>query len=178
MFLLFYPSGLAFLFALLGTLLTGFFLGALLNPFNRRQRSAGIPALEPLPEREERHPEPNLREEGQGPQEPHNKEWMQQLQEVVERRLGDFDLKAEDIAQELSMSRTQFFRRIKKETGLTPAQYLEDARFRQAIVLLESGAVESVKALAFEVGFKHVKYFSRLFKERFGKSPSELLGKD
>lgn len=104
-------------------------------------------------------------------------DWLLHLQEIVGRRLHEFDLKAEDIAQELSMSRTQFFRQIKKDTGLTPAQYLEEARFQRARRLLESGEAESVKAVAFDVGFKQVKYFSKIFKERFGKSPSEFLEK-
>jgi AraC-like DNA-binding protein len=103
-------------------------------------------------------------------------EWAMSLQAVVERRLGEFDLKAEDIARDLGMSRTHFFRQIKKTLGVPPSQYLEEARFQRARQLLESGQVDSVKAAAYEVGFKQVKYFSKLFKERFGVGPSEILG--
>ena len=101
--------------------------------------------------------------------------WHQQLREIVERRLGEFDLKAEDVAAELGMSRTQFFRQMKSELDTTPSQYLEKARFQRAMQLLQTGKAESVKALAFEVGFRQVGYFSRRFKAHFGKSPSEFL---
>jgi AraC-like DNA-binding protein len=104
-------------------------------------------------------------------------EWAMTLQAVVERRLGEFDLKAEDIAQDLNMSRTQFFRQMKKIMNMSPAEYLEDARFKRAQRLLEHGGVDSVKAAAYEVGFKQVRYFSRLYKQRFGISPSESLKK-
>ncbi|MBK6622512.1 MAG: helix-turn-helix transcriptional regulator [Saprospirales bacterium] len=89
-----------------------------------------------------------------------------------QRRLGEFDLKAEDIAHDLNMSRTQFFRQIKKDIGVTPSEYLEKARFEHGLHLLESGKASSVKAAAYGAGFRQVKYFSKLFKQRFGK----LLG--
>jgi AraC-like DNA-binding protein len=86
-----------------------------------------------------------------------------------------FDLKAEDIARDLGMSRTHFFRQVKQETGKTPSQFLQDARFERARHLLETGGVDSVKAAALSVGFRNGKYFSRVFRERYGKWPSECL---
>lgn len=111
------------------------------------------------------------------PSDGYSLEWLIQLHEIVERRLGEFDLKAEDIAHDLNMSRTQFFRLIKKDIGITPSEYLEKARFQHALHLLESGKASSVKAAAYGAGFRQVKYFSKLFKQRFGKLPSDCLVK-
>jgi signal transduction histidine kinase/DNA-binding response OmpR family regulator len=102
-------------------------------------------------------------------------EWLENLERSVQNKLADSHLTADTLADALAMSRAQFFRQIKKLTGLTPAQYLDEARFRQARLLLETGAVRSVKSAAFEVGFRQVEHFSRQFKARFGKYPSAYL---
>ena len=92
---------------------------------------------------------------------------------VVEKRLGDFNLTAEMLAEDMAMSRAPFFRYLKRLTGLTPAQYLDEARFQKARGLLESRQITSVKAVAYKVGFRQVKHFSQNYKKRFGKLPSE-----
>lgn len=60
--------------------------------------------------------------------------------------------------------------------GLSLAQYLDEIRFSQARTLLETRTVQSVKAAAYEVGFTQVEHFSRNFRQRFGRYPSEYLG--
>ena len=40
---------------------------------------------------------------------------------------------------------------------------------------LENGDVDSVEKAAAVAGFKSHAYFSRLFRDRFGKSPSDYL---
>ena len=99
--------------------------------------------------------------------------WLEDFEKLVEKRLGDFNLTAEMLADALAMSRASFFRQLKRLTGLTPAQYLDEARFQTARRLLESREISSVKAAAYAVGFRQVKHFSQNYKKRFGKLPSE-----
>ena len=73
------------------------------------------------------------------------------------------------------MSRSQFFRRIKTATGLTPQQYIKEARLQKAREYLELQTFDSVKAIALSVGLKHVKNFSTNFKKRFGRLPSSYF---
>ncbi|MCB0644066.1 MAG: response regulator, partial [Phaeodactylibacter sp.] len=101
--------------------------------------------------------------------------WLAGLEQVIQEKLGDFNLTAETLASTLAMSRAQFFREVKRLTGLTPSQYLQEARFQKARALLEHRDVASVKAAAYEVGFKQVKHFSQQFKKRFGRLPSDYL---
>ena len=98
-----------------------------------------------------------------------------ELEAVVQKHMGNFDLTADTIADHLAMSRAQFFRRLKTATGLTPNQYLLEVRFNHARQLLELRKETSVKAAAYSVGMRDVKYFSQQFKEKFGKLPSEYL---
>ncbi len=102
--------------------------------------------------------------------------WLEAFEKVVDKHLGDFNLTAETLADAMAMSRSPFFRQLKRLTGLTPAQYLDEARFQKARYLLENRQASSVKAAAYTVGFRQVKHFSQNYKKRFGKSPSEGAG--
>lgn len=101
--------------------------------------------------------------------------WLEELETFTQQNAGNFNLTADMMADEMALSRTQLFRKIKQLTGLTPTQYVQEVRFSQARSLLEDKAYSTVKAVAYEVGFKHVKNFSQQFKKRYGKSPSDYL---
>ena len=63
---------------------------------------------------------------------------------------------------------------FKRETGQTFRQYLTSIRLNQAENMLNSG-VHKVSEVAAECGFSDVFYFSKVFKERRGIMPSEIL---
>ena len=76
------------------------------------------------------------------------------------------------MASASAMSRSSLNRKMKSLVGLTPADFLREARIKRAQQLLsESGA--SVAAVAYRCGFADPKYFSRVFKQSVGVSPSE-----
>lgn len=99
--------------------------------------------------------------------------WLEQFEQVVHDQLAAFNLTVELLAGQMAMSRSSLFRQLKRLTGLSPLQYVDEARFQKARMLLETRAVSSVKAAAYAVGFKQVKNFSQNYTKRFGKQPSE-----
>ena len=107
-----------------------------------------------------------------------DKRWMEELNGVVRQKLSNFNLNIADIADEMNISRTHFFRKIKTVTGLTPNQFLQEARLREAKSLLDAGKYETVKAVSLSVGFKNSSYFSKLFREKYGISPSEFFNEN
>ncbi|MEL6675116.1 MAG: ATP-binding protein [Bacteroidota bacterium] len=104
--------------------------------------------------------------------------WLGKLHEVVMELLPSFDLKLIDIAEEMCISIPHLHRKVKAMTGLTPMQFVQDLRFKHAKFLLEEDPYTSVKKVAYSVGFKAEKHFSRNFRKRFGKYPSEFLDQD
>ena len=61
---------------------------------------------------------------------------------------------------------------FKKETGLTPHQYLTDKRLENAASnLAMSGGKGNISEIAYQCGFSEPLYFSRLFKRKYGVSP-------
>ena len=102
-------------------------------------------------------------------------EWLTRLEKEVLNGLVRFDFSVTDLSQTLMTNRWQLNTRIKEITGLTASHYIQEVRLNHARQLLESGETKTVKRVAYEVGMKDVKYFSRQFKKRFGKSPSAYL---
>ncbi|MBD2757709.1 response regulator [Spirosoma validum] len=98
-------------------------------------------------------------------------DWLKRLEGQAQAQLSQFELTADQLAAAMSVSRSTLFREVRRLTGLTPAQYITEARLQQARHLLENRRVSSVK----EVGLRQVKRFSAAFKSRFGKLPSDYL---
>ncbi|HAA12616.1 MAG TPA: AraC family transcriptional regulator [Cytophagales bacterium] len=71
-----------------------------------------------------------------------------------------------------NLSQHYFSDLIKKETGRTPKDHINDYVVERAKDLL-LGSEQSVSAIAYDLGFNYPHYFTRLFKSRTGKTPAE-----
>ena len=96
---------------------------------------------------------------------------LRELQGWIPDHLGE-DLSVSALAERVSMSERNFARAFRRETGVTPAAYVEAARVERARIALEGGA-GSVDALAREVGFGTVETLRRAFRRRVGVSPAD-----
>lgn len=85
----------------------------------------------------------------------------------------NFDL--ENFATENNIGYSWFRRMFKNYTGLSPRQYCLQLKIMRARELLLSTNL-SVKEISYELGFESIHYFSRMFKQKTGKSPSEFRG--
>ena len=77
-----------------------------------------------------------------------------------------------DVANELKLDRTYFYKIFKKETGKTPSRFLMELRIDKAKQLIDRNM--EFKNIASSVGIKDVYYFSTLFKQIEGISPKEF----
>lgn len=76
-----------------------------------------------------------------------------------------------DLARLAFMTQSSFCRAFKRETGLTPSGYLRNLRVAQAKDMLKTSSY-SIKDVARTVGIADELYFSRLFKNSEGISPT------
>ncbi len=104
-----------------------------------------------------------------------DQEWLKNLENLTYSGIPNVDFKAQQLSLELDISYSQLYRKTKLLTGFTPKQYINQIRYQQARQFLESKTYVSVKRVAYEVGFKDPKNFSRNFKKRFGKYPSAYM---
>jgi YesN/AraC family two-component response regulator len=81
-------------------------------------------------------------------------------------------LTRQDVADHVGYSPRHLDRCFNDEMGLTPMAYLNRFRLRQARRLLQSTS-RSIGEIADAVGFSNSAYFSRVFKQEMGASPSE-----
>ena len=71
------------------------------------------------------------------------------------------------------MSQSSLQRGVHKRFCISPKTYLSNIRIHRAMELLLSQD-QSVKEIAFACGFSDEKFFSRVFKKKYGFSPSQL----
>ena len=84
------------------------------------------------------------------------------------------DVKIREIAVRLRLDRTYFSTLFKKETGISPQQYLTEMRLSRAKDLMANYNL-SPSVVATAVGYSDIFSFSRMFKRHFGISPTEYI---
>ena len=105
---------------------------------------------------------------------PSQSRWMEKIQVAVDSKIDEPTFSVSDLADSLCMSERQMHRRIKAVTGLTPKAYIRLRRLNRAKELLEGGKARTIADLAKQVGYHTPDYFSRLFQQEFGSTPSEF----
>lgn len=84
-----------------------------------------------------------------------------------------YDLSMEEIASFTGRSLSTFKRDFQKVSELSPQKWLIQKRLEAARELLREKD-KSVTDVYMEVGFKNFSHFSRVFKEQYGKAPSDF----
>jgi AraC family transcriptional activator of tynA and feaB len=98
---------------------------------------------------------------------------LDQARQFIEAGLADPDLTPEHIGEAIGLSRRSLYRMF-GVLGKTPMEFIYEMRLAEAARQLR-GKVRngpSVTAIAHAVGFVDSSHFSRLFRARYGVSPS------
>ena len=101
---------------------------------------------------------------------------MDKIMETIEKNLDNGELMVEDIASEVNMSRSVFFKKLKTLTGLSPIEFLKEVRMKRAVQLIETEEY-SMAQIAYMVGINDSHYFSKCFKQQYGITPTEYKKK-
>jgi DNA-binding response OmpR family regulator len=104
-----------------------------------------------------------------------DRQWLEAFEAHVQKHYASELISVASLAREFAMSESTLLRQLKRLTGLTPLQYLQEVRLEEARHLLENRSYLSVAQVAAQVGYEDTRFFSRSFRQRFGKLPSELL---
>ena len=98
--------------------------------------------------------------------------FMQRVMLFVEENLPNSDADISAMAAACAVSRSVLQRKMKQLMGVTPIDFLREARIKKACRLLRETDLAIVD-IAYRCGFSDPKYFSKTFKTSVGKSPSE-----
>lgn len=99
-----------------------------------------------------------------------DKDFLRRFCEYVSLNM-DHDLSAEVLTRELGISRTLLFEKVKELTGSTVNDYIKHLRIERAQALLKDTDM-SVIEISETVGFAYPRYFSSVFKEVTGYTPT------
>jgi DNA-binding response OmpR family regulator len=102
-----------------------------------------------------------------------DKEFVKDLQEVINKNISDPEFNVEELCKKLYMGRTTLYRKILALTGEPPTEFIRSYRLKRGADLLKRGK-GSVLEVAFEVGFSSANYFSKCFKKKFHQLPSNF----
>ena len=101
--------------------------------------------------------------------------FVKQVTQIIIDNIDNNDFTINILCQNMAMSRTLFFSRLKSLTGKAPQDFIRMIRLQKAVELLKEGM--TVSEVACETGFVNTKYFSTLFKKEFGVQPSKYIQK-
>ena len=97
---------------------------------------------------------------------------VERFKKIVEDNLNLETLDIHFIANELSMSQSTLYRKIKMSSGLSPIEMIKNIRLDKAAELLSSSD-KTISEISWLVGITSPVYFRNCFKERFGETPSQ-----
>ncbi|MFC3973637.1 hybrid sensor histidine kinase/response regulator transcription factor [Maribacter confluentis] len=105
---------------------------------------------------------------------PVDKSLMLKVTELINSNLDKSDLSTSFLCQELGMSSSKLYQKIKELTDLAPTEFIRTVRLKKSASLLKTKKY-NVSEVTNLIGFNDPLYFSRCFKKQFGYPPSKLL---
>jgi DNA-binding response OmpR family regulator len=101
-------------------------------------------------------------------------DFIEKLFDIMERNLDNSEFQIDDFSQDFAMNRTQFFKKTKSVTSMTPYELLKNFRLNKAAEMLASNQT-TVSEVFFQTGFKSRTHFTKIFKELYGMSPGKFI---
>lgn len=101
-----------------------------------------------------------------------DRKFMDTLMALMEKNMDNGELMVDDLAKELAMSRSVFFKKLKALTGFAPIEFIRELRVKKAAELIKTGEY-SITQVSDMVGINDSRYFSKCFKKAYGMTPTE-----
>jgi signal transduction histidine kinase/DNA-binding response OmpR family regulator len=102
--------------------------------------------------------------------------FLMRLKELISANLSDSNFSIEELGQQMGLSHTQLYRKVKSLLNCVPVELLRIMRLKRARQMLVTiGA--NVAEVAYSVGFTSPSYFTKCFKDYYNESPTEVVKK-
>ncbi len=116
-----------------------------------------------------------LMSDGGGGEIPHPEdEFMVRVMNCMKKHLSESEFNVEQMGKELSLSRTQLYRKILTITDHTPGELIRSNRLKMAARMFREGH-RNVTSVMYSVGFDTSVNFAHHFRQMFGVNPSEYI---
>ncbi|WP_170309821.1 hybrid sensor histidine kinase/response regulator transcription factor [Seonamhaeicola maritimus] len=146
----------------------------LIKPFNKEELFARINQLVSLRKKMiEKFGKEDFKEFIERKDENPDAIFIKKVIQAVTEAIDDSEFGATQLASKLHLSESQVYRKIKAITNRSTAVFIRSVRLNKAKLLLQTSN-KTISQVAYEVGFNDPSWFSRVFKDEFGHSPSNL----
>lgn len=103
-----------------------------------------------------------------------DEEFIEQCTKIILDNLDNTEFSINSLAQELNMSRTSVFTKIKGIMGMTPNDFIKVTKLKTAAKLLAEGKYR-ISEITYIVGFSSSSYFAKCFQKQFGILPTDFV---
>lgn len=103
-----------------------------------------------------------------------NEKFLQKILLYIEENIASSQLSVESLSAHLSISRASLYNRLLEYTGMTPVEFIRSTKLERAKILLDKSD-KTIAEIAYEMGFANPNYFTKVFKSKYMKTPSEYL---
>lgn len=103
-----------------------------------------------------------------------DKLFIEKVTDVIRKNLNNTSFDVSELVKELGLSRSLLHMKLKSIANCSTTEYIRMIKLKEAVKLISSGKC-NISEAAYEAGFSSPTYFTRRFKEHYGKSPREYF---
>jgi signal transduction histidine kinase/ligand-binding sensor domain-containing protein/CheY-like chemotaxis protein/AraC-like DNA-binding protein len=101
-----------------------------------------------------------------------DEKFVKKVMNVIEANISDPGFGVEQLSEEIGMSASYLYRKLKSLTQLSTNDIIKKYRLKKAAILLRNKG-GNVTEIMYEVGFANLSYFSKCFKAEYGLNPKD-----
>lgn len=106
---------------------------------------------------------------------PHEfRNFLEKCVSIVEEHIDDHNFSVKTLAQEMGISHSALYKKVKLASGQPVTAFIRSVRLRKAAEIMVSSG-HNINETAAIVGFTNIKFFRQYFNELFGMKPSEYI---
>ncbi|MDD4991665.1 MAG: two-component regulator propeller domain-containing protein [Paludibacter sp.] len=100
--------------------------------------------------------------------------FLLEITSIIEANITKVDFQVDEFATQIGMSRSNFYRKVKGISGLTPNDFIRLVKLKKAVKLMLDGETR-INEICFMVGFNTSSYFAKCFRKQFGILPKDFI---
>ena len=101
---------------------------------------------------------------------------LEKINQEIEKNIANCDYNIDALAENMGLSRSAFFKKLKSLTGLAPVDLIKEIRLNKSVEMIKNTDL-TISEIAFAVGFKEAGYYGKCFRKKYETTPTEFISK-
>lgn len=103
-----------------------------------------------------------------------DEKFLNHIMDCIEKIWDNSDVTMVVFAHELGLSKSQLARKLKVLSNLSPNNFIKEFRLRKSVSLMDTQSM-NIAEITMAIGFNNPSYFTKCFRKRFGRTPSDYM---